>query len=121
MYYTKEHEWISVDNGIATIGITDHAQSNLGDVVYVELPRINSTVSQSNAIAVVESSKSVSDVYAPLDGIIIEINNSVIDEPSTINSDAQGEGWLFKMQLSDESQLNALMNETEYNEFIQNQ
>ena len=119
MYFTKKHEWIMVENSIASVGITAYAQNNLGDVVFVELPDIDREVEQSEAVAVVESAKSVSDVYAPLSGSIVEVNNSVVEDTSIINISPQKDGWLFKMTINQSSQLDEMMNEDEYNTYIQ--
>ncbi len=119
MYFTKNHEWILVEGTVATVGITSYAQDNLGDVVFVELPSVDSAVSQSDAVAVVESAKSVSDVYAPLSGTIVEINDTVIEETSIINTSPQKDGWLFKITIDQLNQLDEMMNESEYNEYIQ--
>ena len=117
--YTKEHEWVRMDGDIATIGITDHAQEALGDVVFVELPEIGRDVAADEACAVVESVKAASDVYAPLAGKVVETNPTIIDDPSLVNSDAEGEGWFFRIELDDVEAYDALMDETAYTEYLE--
>lgn len=117
-YYTDDHEWISVDNGTATVGITDYAQEQLGDLVFVELPEVGKRVAKGDAAVVVESVKAASDVYAPVDGEITAVNDTLSDDPSLVNASATGDGWLWKMKLSDVSQLDGLMDEAEYKELI---
>ncbi len=112
--YTEDHEWISVDGNIATVGITEHAQEQLGDVVFVDLPEVGTAVEKGGDAAVVESVKAASDVYAPIDGEVTEINSSLEDEPALVNSDAQGKGWFMKIKISDASQLDGLMDEEAY-------
>ena len=112
--YTKEHEWIKVEDNLATIGITDFAQNALTDIVFVELPEIGKKVSQSKTAATIESVKSVSDIYSPASGEIIEINAQLKDHPETINKDPYGKGWLFKIKLTDKNELNSLMSAEEY-------
>ena len=107
--YTKEHEWVRMDGDIATVGITDHAQEQLGDVVFVELPEIGRDVAADEACAVVESVKAASDVYAPLAGKVVETNQTIIDDPSIVNSDAEGEGWFFRIEIDDTDAFEALM------------
>lgn len=114
VYFTQDHEWLSVDGDTATVGITDHAQEQLGDLVYVELPDTGKTVARGDDAVVVESVKAASDVYAPVSGEIIETNQSVSDDPNLVNSDAQSKGWLFKMKLSDKGELDGLMDEAAY-------
>lgn len=114
VYFTQDHEWLSVDGDIATVGITDHAQEQLGDLVYIELPDTGKTVARGDDAVVVESVKAASDVYAPVSGEIIETNQSVSDDPNLVNSDAQSNGWLFKMKLSDKGELDGLMDEVAY-------
>jgi glycine cleavage system H protein len=117
--FTKEHEWMRLDGDIATVGITDHAQEQLGDVVFVELPEIGRELTADEACAVVESVKAASDVYAPLAGKIVEINQSIIDDPSLVNSDAQGEGWFFRIELDDTGAFEALMDQAAYDEYLE--
>ena len=113
--YTKEHEWVR-DNGDGTVsvGITDHAQDSLGDLVFVELPEVGSQVASGDACAVVESVKAASDIYSPLDGEIVESNDALGDTPETINEDAYGGGWIFKLRLADAGQLDDLLDATGY-------
>jgi glycine cleavage system H protein len=117
--YTKEHEWVRLDGDIATIGISDHAQEQLGDVVFVELPQIGREVSADEACAVVESVKAASDIYAPLTGRVVEINQTIIDDPSLVNSDAEGEGWFFRIEMTETDAFEALMDETAYTEYLE--
>lgn len=119
-YYTEEHEWIDVDGDIATVGITDFAQEQLGDIVFVEVPDTGADLSQGGDAAVVESVKAASDVYAPVDGVVTEGNAALDEEPALVNSDPEGEGWFFRMTLGDKSQLDALMNATAYKAFCDN-
>ena len=118
VYYTDDHEWISVDNGVATVGITDYAQEQLGDLVFVELPEAGKNLSKGDAAVVVESVKAASDVYAPVDGEVTAINEKLNDDPALVNSAATGDGWLWKMKLADESQLEGLMDEAGYQALI---
>ncbi len=118
-YFTEDHEWIDLDGEIATVGITDYAQGQLGDVVFVELPVAGRTITKGDDAAVVESVKAASDVYAPVSGEIIEGNDELEAEPSLVNSDAEGDGWFFKMTLSDTSELDGLMDEAAYAAFVE--
>ena len=118
--YTEDHEWIKIEGDIATVGITLHAQDALGDVVFVELPEVGSSHEQKDAIGVVESVKAAADVYMPVSGEITEVNEALQDDPSVINSDPLNAGWFFKIKLSDASQLDALMDETAYDELLKN-
>jgi len=117
-YYTQDHEWIRVDGGIATVGITDYAQEQLGDLVFVELPEVGRAVKKGDTAVVVESVKAASDVYAPVDGEITAANEALSSEPALVNSAAAGDGWLWKMKLADESQLSGLLDEAGYNAHI---
>ena len=117
-YFTEDHEWIELDGEIATVGITDYAQSQLGDIVFVEVPEDGKEVAKGDDAAVVESVKAASDVYAPVSGTVIEGNPALEAEPALVNSDPEGEGWFFKMTLSDTSELDSLMNESAYAEFV---
>lgn len=112
--YSKDHEWVRVDGDVATIGITDFAQEQLGDVVFVELPEVGKTVSKGDEVAVVESVKAASEVYAPVSGEVVEANAALEAEPAKVNSDPAGEGWFFKIRLSDQGELDALMDEAAY-------
>ena len=115
--YSEDHEWIKVEGDIATVGITQHAQDAQGDVVFVELPEVGKTYAQKDTAGVVESVKAAADVYMPVSGEIVEINQALADEPSLANSDPMGAGWFFKVKLSDASQLDALMDEAAYKAF----
>jgi len=117
-YFTDEHEWIEVDGDTATVGITDYAQHQLGDIVFVELPQSGTQVSKGKDAAVVESVKAASDVYAPVSGTVIEGNAALDAEPALVNEDPEGDGWFFKMTLSDKSELDSLMDEAAYREFV---
>jgi glycine cleavage system H protein len=114
IYFTEDHEWLRVEGGVATVGITDYAQEQLGDIVFVESPEIGKTVSKGDTAVVVESVKAASDVYAPVDGEIVAANEALASDPALVNSAATGDGWLWKMKLSDESQLAGLMDEAGY-------
>ena len=116
--FTSDHEWILVENDSATIGVTQYAQEQLGDLVFVQLPKPGAVLQAGAAVAVVESVKAASDVYAPLSGEITEINQQAVDDPTLVNSDPTGKGWLFKLKLSDRSQLDALMDEAAYKKMI---
>lgn len=118
LYFTEDHEWISLDGDVATVGITNHAQEQLGDLVFVELPEVGSTVAKSDAAAVVESVKAASDVYSPVDGTITEVNEALTSDPAMVNQKAEKEGWLWKMKLSDASQLDGLMSAADYTAMI---
>jgi glycine cleavage system H protein len=121
LYFTKEHEWISVEGDTATVGITDFAQGQLGDIVFVEVPAAGTQVTQGGEAAVVESVKAASDVYAPVSGEVLEGNPALEADPSLVNSAAESDGWFFKIRLSDNSQLNGLMNADEYKAFADSQ
>ena len=116
-YYTEEHEWIDVDGDVATVGITDFAQGQLGDIVFVEVPDTGAELSQGGDAAVVESVKAASDVYAPVDGTVTEGNSQLEEDPALVNSDPEGEGWFFRMALGDKSQLDGLMDAAAYKAF----
>ena len=116
-YYTQEHEWIAVEGDNATVGITDYAQGQLGDVVFVEVPEAGRAVSKGGEAAVVESVKAASDVYAPVSGTVTEGNQALADQPDLVNSDPEGDGWFFKLTLSDNGELNGLMNADQYREY----
>jgi glycine cleavage system H protein len=118
LYFTREHEWISVDGDTATVGISDHAQQALGDIVYAEVPEAGRQVSKGDDAAVVESVKAASDVYAPVSGEVIEGNAALADDPAIINRDPEGEGWFFKLRLSDTGELDGLMSEADYREWV---
>ena len=117
--FTKEHEWVVLDGDIATVGITDHAQEQLGDLVHVELPELERDVAEGESCAVVESVKAASDIYAPLAGKVVEINETIVEDPSIVNSDAEGEGWFFRLELEDPDVFEALMDQDAYDEFLE--
>jgi glycine cleavage system H protein len=114
MFYTESHEWVKMDDGIATIGISDHAQGQLGDVVYVDLPQVGAAFSAGDPCAVVESVKAASDIYSPISGEVVEINEQLEGAPETINDDAYGEGWLFRLKADDASEVDGLMTAQTY-------
>ena len=118
MKYTEEHEWLLIENDIVTVGITEHAAEQLGDVVFVELPEIGDLVSKDESICVIESVKAASDILSPLDGKIIEINEAIVDTPSLVNDDPSETAWFFKMGASDMSPVDEYMDEAAYLEFI---
>jgi glycine cleavage system H protein len=115
--YTPDHEWLSIDGDVATVGITHHAQDALGDVVFVELPEVGAAIAAKAVAGVVESVKAAADVYMPVTGTITEVNEALRDDPSLANSDPLGAGWFFKVKLSNTSELDALMDETSYTAF----
>ena len=117
-YFTSEHEWIDVDATSATVGITDFAQGQLGDIVFVETPEAGKALSKGDGAAVVESVKAASDVYAPVSGEVTEGNPALADDPALVNSDPEGEGWFFRLTLSDEGELDGLMDEAAYKNFV---
>ena len=117
--YTREHEWVSIEGSVATIGITDHAQEQLGDVVFVELPGVGDRIEKADAFGVVESTKAVSDVYAPLSGEVTEVNDDLPDNPELINEDPYGDGWMVKVTIGDKADLEDLMTADEYRKFIE--
>jgi glycine cleavage system H protein len=116
--YTKDHEWIRLDGDVATVGITEHAQSQLGDIVYVELPEIGRKVEKGGDAAVVESVKAASDVYAPASGEVVAVNQALDGAPGSINEEAEGKGWFFRLKLSAPDELNELMTDLQYREFL---
>ena len=115
--FSKEHEWIKLEGNIATIGITKHATEMLGDIVFVELPEKGSSVEKDGNAGVVESTKAASDVYTPVSGEVIECNQTIVDDPSKINSDPENQAWFFKLKIKDNSEMNSLMNKEEYDKF----
>ena len=119
--YTKEHEWVAVDGGRARVGITDYAQDALGDIVYVELPDVGAAVTAMAPCAEVESTKSVSDIYAPVTGTIAEVNAALSDTPEIINQDPYGQGWLFDVELADTSQVDTLLDAAAYRALIESE
>ena len=118
--YTKEHEWVEVDGDTATVGITNHAQESLGDIVFIDLPTIGKEVKSNEELCVIESVKAASDIYAPIDGEVTEINNNLNDDASIVNQDPEKDGWIFKMKISDSSQYNNLMTLEEYLASLEN-
>jgi glycine cleavage system H protein len=115
--YSKEHEWIKLDGDTAVIGITQHATEMLGDIVFVELPEIGSSVAKDGNAGVVESTKAASDIYTPVSGEIIENNQAIVDDPAKVNSDPENEAWFFKLKITDKSEMDSLMNKEEYEKF----
>jgi glycine cleavage system H protein len=118
LYFTKDHEWIRVEGDTATVGISNHAQEALGDIVFAEIPETGRKVAKGQEAAVVESVKAASDVYAPVSGEVVEGNQAVADDPALINSDPEGEGWFFKLKLDNPGELDGLMDETAYREWV---
>jgi len=118
MKYTKDHEWLRVEGDLVVVGITEHAATALGDVVFVELPEIETVVAEGDEVVVIESVKAASDILAPVDGEIVEVNESLAENPGLVNADPMGAAWFFKMRLDDLSVLDALMDEEEYLEMI---
>ncbi len=117
-YFTKDHEYLVVEGDVATVGITDYAQSSLGDVVFVDLPAVGAVVKKGSETAVVESVKAASDVYAPVSGEVVEVNGKLPDSPAAINEDPMGAGWFMKIRLADKGELEGLMSEAQYAEFL---
>ena len=118
LLYTSDHEWLTIEGDVATVGITDYAQQQLGDVVFVELPKVGRTLKKAEAAAVVESVKAASDVYAPISGEVVEVNEAITGEPALVNSDAAGKAWFFKVKIADKSELGGLMDEPAYRKHI---
>ena len=118
MKYTEEHEWLLVEDELVVVGITNHASTELGDIVFIELPEVGTSVTKDEEIVVIESVKAASDILAPLDGEIVEVNEILNDEPSKVNEDPTGGGWMFKMKIENLSDLENFMSEAEYNKFI---
>ncbi len=119
MYYTKEHEWVRVEGDVGTVGVTPYAAGQLGDVVFVDLPAVGASVEQGSDMAVVESVKAASDVYAPVSGEVVEANGTLTSAPETVNADAEGEGWFCKIKLSKPEELTALMDQAAYAAFCE--
>jgi glycine cleavage system H protein len=117
--YTKEHEWVAVDGNRARVGITDYAQDALGDIVYVQLPEVGSTVSAMSACAEVESTKSVSDIYVPVGGAVVEVNTTLADAPEKLNQDPYGDGWIFVIEMSDPSEVEQLLDAAAYRHLVE--
>jgi glycine cleavage system H protein len=118
LYFTSEHEWIRVEGDHATVGISDHAQQALGDIVFTEVPEAGKQLKKGDEAAVVESVKAASDVYSPVSGEVSEGNKAVADDPSLVNSDPEGEGWFFRLKLADTSELDGLMSESDYRDWV---
>lgn len=116
--YTEEHEWLSVDGDIATVGITEHAQQQLGDVVFVDLPTVGKKVEKGKDAAVVESVKAASDVYAPITGEVVEVNKALADNPAMVNEDAEGKAWFMKIRIANKAELDGLMDKAAYDKFV---
>ncbi|MGI4873622.1 MAG: glycine cleavage system protein GcvH [Janthinobacterium lividum] len=118
LHYTKDHEWISVDGDTATIGITDHAQGELGDIVYVDVDTLDKDLSQHDVFGTVEAVKTVSDLFSPISGTVLEVNAKLADAPETVNSDPYGDGWIIKMSIKDASELDGLLTAETYGELV---
>ena len=118
LLYSKEHEWVRLDGDVATVGITDYAQSSLGDIVYVELPRVGAQLEQGGSIGVVESVKAVSDIFTPVGGEVVEVNGAIDGDPALVNRDPFGAGWLYKVRLSDVGQRDALLSPEDYDKLV---
>ncbi len=118
MKYTEEHEWLLPEDGVVIVGITEHASEQLGDIVFVELPEVGTEVSKDDEVVVIESVKAASDILAPIDGEITEVNSALTDNPGAVNEDPQGEAWFFKMTASDPSQMDEFMDEAAYQAYI---
>ena len=119
MKFTETHEWIEIDNGVGTVGITNHAQKELGDIVYVELPKIGKKVAKGQEAVVLESTKAAADVYSPVSGTIVEINESLNQSPELVNASSEDSGWLFKLKVDDPTEANKLMDLSAYNKSLQ--
>lgn len=117
-YFTEDHEWIEVEGDTGTVGITDYAQGQLGDITFVELPQVGATVSKGDSVSVVDSVKAASDVYTPVSGTVSDANAALADEPELVNTDAEKGGWLFRVTLSDPAELGSLMDETAYKAYV---
>ena len=116
--FSDEHEWIDIEGDVGTVGITTYAQEQLGDIVFVELPEAGKTLAKGDEVAVIESVKAASEIFAPVTGEIVEANDALTDDPSLVNSDAQGAGWFFKIKITDTSELDELMDEAAYKSFV---
>jgi glycine cleavage system H protein len=116
--YSREHEWVATEDTVATVGITDHAQEQLGEIVYIELPAVGEKVSKDDPFGVIESVKAVSDIYAPVSGTVIEINEDLPESPEMVNEDCYGDGWLIKVKISDAADFDDLMDASEYEEMV---
>jgi len=118
LHYTQEHEWIRIEGDTGTIGISNYAQEQLGDIVYIELPEAGAEIAQSEQVAVVESVKAASEIYAPAGGTVTEVNEKLSDEPGTVNGDATGDGWFVKLKLTDPGEIEGLMDEAAYKDYV---
>ncbi|MFQ6103743.1 MAG: glycine cleavage system protein GcvH [Candidatus Glassbacteria bacterium] len=118
LYYTKEHEWVGINASVATVGITDYAQGELGDIVFVELPEVGTDVKQMEAFGTIEAVKTVADLYSPMSGEIIEVNSIIEERPEVMNKDPYGEGWIIKVRVADTDELNELLSAEEYKKLI---
>ena len=116
--FTEEHEWLNLDGDVVTVGITEHAAEQLGDVVFVQLPEVGSKLTKGDGAAVVESVKAASDVYAPLSGEVVEVNKTVVDDPASVNADPQGKAWFFKLKLDDVKDMDGLMDQAAYAKLV---
>ncbi|MFA5478722.1 MAG: glycine cleavage system protein GcvH [Candidatus Muiribacteriota bacterium] len=116
--YTKTHEWVKVKGDVATIGLTDYAQGELGDIVFVEMPEVGTELSTGDSVGTIESVKTVSDYYSPVTGEIVEVNDNLEDAPETINEDPSGEGWIYRVKLEDKDELEDLMDESDYKQYL---
>jgi glycine cleavage system H protein len=116
--FTEEHEWLNLDGDVVTVGITEHAAEQLGDVVFVQLPEVGSKLTKGDGAAVVESVKAASDVYAPLSGEVVEVNQTVVDDPASVNADPQGKAWFFKLKLDDVKDMDGLMDQAAYAKLV---
>ena len=116
--FTEEHEWLKLDGDVATVGITAHAAEQLGDIVFVELPEVGAKFAKEDSIAVVESVKAASDIYAPLDGVVVEVNEAIVNDPAVVNASPMAEGWFFKLKLDDPSAAEGLLDEAAYKDLI---
>ena len=121
LHYTQSHEWVRIDNGIGTLGITDHAQKELGEIVYLELPEVGHVYNADEEFGTVESVKAVSELYTPLSGEVVEVNKSAVAEPGIVNDDPYGDGWLIKLKLSSDEEVKGLMSEEEYAEYVKSE
>ena len=116
--YTKEHEWVRIDDNILTVGITDHAQSELGDIIFIEFPELNQMISKDEPFGTIEAVKTVADLFGPVSGKVIELNEALEDNPDLVNSDCYGQGWIVKITCTDDSQLDDLLDSEKYKEMI---
>jgi glycine cleavage system H protein len=121
LHYSKDHEWVRVEGGVGTVGITDHAQDSLGDVVYVELPKAGETFAAHETFGSVESVKAVSELFIPVAGEVVEVNESLQDEPEKVNTDPYGEGWMVRIRLSEPGEVDSLLNAAEYEDYLKSE